>query len=231
MSVARTLRTYGALTAVFTAALTAVSTVGAHGAPPATSSAFTVSATGLVTIEPIPAVNDNAGPQHKSVATLASPDRTVTARTLNAAVAQGNATGSVAELNVSAHDARLSAARVTATAVRAECTNGAGTASLVDATVAGHPVAAAPAPNTEITVPGGASVVLNKQTTQPDGSLTVTAINVEVPGTQSIDIASATCAAKAHSIPTPPPAPPQPTLPPTEAPQPTPVPGHLPVTG
>lgn len=51
----------------------------------------------------------------------------------------------------------------------------------------------APSANLGVTVPGLASVVLNKQASNPDGSLTVTAVSIRASTSQSIDIASVTC--------------------------------------
>jgi hypothetical protein len=64
-------------------------------------------------------------------------------------------------------------------------------------TVAGVPtatLAANPAPNTTITVPGVATVILNRQTSAGDGTLTVTAIYVSLlRSTQTLAIATSVC--------------------------------------
>jgi hypothetical protein len=74
-----------------------------------------------------------------------------------------------------------------------------GTATITNGrvTVAGVPtttLAANPAPNTTITVPGVATVILNRQTTAGDGTLTVTAIYVNLlRSTQTLTIGTSVC--------------------------------------
>ena len=213
-----------------TALLMASSALAAEGTEESTSSAFAVSATGPVTIEPTPAVASSDGKKQRSVAT-ATAAGSITARALNAQAPQGDSSRS------SVADLRVQAAQLTASAVRAECSDGEGTASIANAELAGVPLDASPAANTEISVPGVATLVLNKQTQKADGSLTVTAVHLSVEGTQTIDVASATCG-QSLGEPSPPPPPgggeaprpPEDDAPPAEAPRPTPVPGHLPVT-
>jgi hypothetical protein len=94
---------------------------------------------------------------------------------------------------------------LTATAVTSSCSfntnTGAvtGTATINNGrvTVAGVPtttLAANPAPNTTITVPGVATVILNRQTTAGDGTLTVTAIYVSLlRSTQTLTIGTSVC--------------------------------------
>jgi hypothetical protein len=56
------------------------------------------------------------------------------------------------------------------------------------------PLASNPAPNTVIGVPGIANITLNEQTTAGDGTLTVTAISIQLLGsTQTIDLATSVC--------------------------------------
>jgi hypothetical protein len=55
-------------------------------------------------------------------------------------------------------------------------------------------LAANAAPNTTVSVPGIATITLNRQTTAPDGTLTVDAIYVDLLGdTQTITIGTSTC--------------------------------------
>lgn len=61
---------------------------------------------------------------------------------------------------------------------------------------------ASPAPNSGVTVPGVAEITLNRQTTAPDGSLTVDAIYINLlSGTQTVTIASSTCRPEVLVIP------------------------------
>jgi len=96
---------------------------------------------------------------------------------------------------------------VTAELVSSECSAGTpptGSASIVEGQIAqvGLPpivLSANPAPNTAVVVPDVASLILNRQTINPDGSLTVDAIYISLlPGTpaaQTFTIASSTCQA------------------------------------
>jgi hypothetical protein len=73
-----------------------------------------------------------------------------------------------------------------ADAILAECiatTEGvAGNATLLNATVAGINIPVDPGPNTVVGVPGVLTIVLNEQTLNNDGSLTVTAMHITVLG-------------------------------------------------
>jgi hypothetical protein len=73
-------------------------------------------------------------------------------------------------------------------------------------TVGGTPtsvLAANPFPNTTITMPGIATVILNRQTQAGDGTLTVTAIYVSLLGsTQTLSIGTSLCNA-ANLVPVP----------------------------
>lgn len=213
-----------------TALLMASSALAAEGTEESTSSAFGLSATGPVTIEPTPSATSLDEKKQRSVAT-ATAAGSITARALNAQAPQASsARSSVADLKVQA-------AQLTASAVRAQCSDGAGSASIANAELGGVPLDVSPPANTEISVPGVGTLVLNKQTENADGSLTVTAVHLSVGGTQTIDVASATCG-QSFGNPSPPmppgggqaPQPPEDDAPPADAPKPTPVPGHLPVT-
>lgn len=195
-----------------------------------TSSAYGLSATGLVNVPAIPAVNSAAGAHDKSLAEL-PPNPLVKLKVLHTTAVADRSRASVVDLEVA--KAALSAHLITA-----KCVGGKGSSHLVRASLAGKRLAADAAPNSTVEVPvkgiGAVSVVLNKQVHNPDGSLTVTAISVKLGlaagKAQSIDISSATCAAGApssHGTPTPPST----GTPPGQAPVPTPVPSDLPVTG
>jgi hypothetical protein len=212
-------------------AVPAVSVATASASPAAgTASAFGASATGLVNIPQTPAVSSMTGPRHKSLAEL-PPNPLLKLKVLHTSAVAGASRASVLDLKVA--KAALSAHLITA-----KCVAGQGSSHLVKASLAGRRLAADAAPNSTIAVPvdglGGVSVVLNKQVHNPDGSLTVTAIEVKLalPGgkAQTIDVSSATCA-KADTSPPTGPAPTPTDTPPGQAPVPTPVPSDLPVTG
>ena len=95
-------------------------------------------------------------------------------------------------------------AALTADAVTSSCSfdttsgNVTGTASITNGkiTVLGVPItlAANPAPNTTVSVPGIATVVLNQQTTDVNGTLTVNAVSVSLLGsTQTLTLGTSIC--------------------------------------
>ncbi|WP_119726978.1 choice-of-anchor P family protein [Thermomonospora amylolytica] len=236
--------TTGAALAGMVAAPLVVAATPAYAAPGGKGSAHAVAATGLVDIPATPAVASSARrPVSRSVAELPA-NPLVRASVLSAAAGAGQARAGVADLAI----ARLG---LTAEAVTAKCVNGRGASNLAKATLRGKSLRAAAAPNTGVTVGldgvGTASVVLNKQVRRPGGGLTVTAIEVTLPPvagkTQTISIASATCAPGGGKSPAPtgpdrtppvkgtPTAKPSPSVPAVQAPSPKPVPGDLPVTG
>ncbi|MCO6010184.1 choice-of-anchor P family protein [Actinoallomurus purpureus] len=202
-----------------------------------TGSAYGVTAQGLVAIPQTPAVTATAD---KSLIHLPA-NPLIDVKILHVTAKPAYARASVTDLSVA--KAALTAHLVTAT-----CKNGNGVSHLADAQIAGHRLAVDAAPNSAISVPvqglGAVAVTLNKQVNNPDGSLTVTAIEVRLANAQTISISSATCNAADTPTqppgPTPPPGQPTgkpipsptgPTTPPSQAPKPTPVPSNLPVTG
>ncbi|HEY0541425.1 MAG TPA: choice-of-anchor P family protein [Actinoallomurus sp.] len=197
------------------------------------ASAFGVSATGLVNIPQTPAVSSLTGPSHKSLIEL-PPNPLVSLKVLHTSATPGQSRASIVDLKVA--KPALSAHLITS-----KCVGGTGSSHLVKASIAGHRLAVDAAPNSTVAIPvqglGAVSVVLNKQVHNADGSLTVTAIevNVGLAGKgQTIAISSATCAAgggEATPPTTPGPTPSASATPPGEAPVPTPVPSDLPVTG
>ncbi|ASO22459.1 hypothetical protein FHR81_004184 [Actinoalloteichus hoggarensis] len=226
------------------------------------SSAFALRAQGLLAVEPTPYLTGEHGFQQRSVADLSVANGLVRAGVLDTEVDTHRAEATVTDLRVGLAGALLSElglGDLAATAVEATCDQGRGSTRLVGASLGGIALDASAAPNTGVDVPGLATVMLNRQVTGPDGSLTVTALSVEVAGLQSIDIASATCAAGADEPGTPEPTDPrpepevpgeEPETPETEgpgpegpgaegpgaeapqpAPRPTPIRGHHPVTG
>jgi hypothetical protein len=221
-------------TALVATALVTTSMMTTAGASPSTartsglSSAFGVSATGLVNVPQIPQVSSATGPRDKSLVEL-PPNPLVKLKVLHTSAATARSRASVVDL-------RIAQAALTAHLVTAKCSSGQGSSHLVKASLAGHRLAVDAAPNTALSVPiagvGTASVTLNKQARNADGSLTVTAIEVKLAlatgQAQAIDISSATCsAAQAPTPPTPTPT----STPPGQAPAPSPIPTDLPVTG
>jgi hypothetical protein len=98
----------------------------------------------------------------------------------------------------------LSAVSLTADLVTSSCTFNttdgtvSGTASITNGAVGGRllaiSLAANPAKNTTVTVPGIATLTLNRQTTATDGTLTVDAIYVSLLGsTQTLTIGTSVC--------------------------------------
>lgn len=214
-------------------------------------SATALSATGVLRIDPLASLAGGTGFRQTSAAEVALPLPTspvLTAAALNAEVDAGRARSSAVDVRTRLELVGLPF-DLSAELVEARCDDGAGGVTLAGARIAGHEVALRPAPGTGVEVPGVASVVLNDQRRNGDGSLTVTAVVVEVANLQRIEIASATCARGAAEEQTPTPsATPTPSDAPTttttrvagtsassggpaKAPRPTPVAGHLAVTG
>jgi hypothetical protein len=185
---------------------------GSASATTETGSAYGLAASGLVAIPATPAV---AATADKSLAELPA-NPLIDVKLLHTTARPAFARASVLDL-------RVAKAALTAHLITATCNNGTATSHLAGARLAGHALAANAAPNSALTVPvqglGTAAVVLNKQTGNADGSLTVTAIEATLPvgpgRTQTLSVSSATCAG----------------APSGPAPKPTPVPSNLPVTG
>ncbi|WP_433265848.1 choice-of-anchor P family protein [Actinosynnema sp. CS-041913] len=232
--------------AVLTAALCVFAAPSAFAAT--TSSAFALSASGLLAIEPLAALDGSKGFRQTSVASVRLPDAKapiVSVGVLNSEVDAGRARASVKDLKAQLGFLKLPGdfGSLTAETISASCVDGVGEATLAGAKIGTVGLEVQPGANTEVQVPGLLSVVLNKQTVAADGSLTVVAVSIEVAGVQKIDIASATCAKADEPETTAPPAPttsstpaePATTSPapaaPGKAPRPTPVDGHLAVTG
>lgn len=184
----------------FTAVVTAVTASIALAEPAfavtnGASSAFGISAGGIVPISPTPAVAAPAGQRQPLSKSLVSvpPNSVLSARVLAVSARPGRARASVTDLRIA--KAQLSAHVLTAT-----CVNGKGDARLVRATIGGRTLESAPKPNTTVPVAldrlGTVTVTLNKQERRSDGRLTVTALSVRVPVgglSQSVDVSSVTC--------------------------------------
>ncbi|AUS79443.1 hypothetical protein C1701_14945 [Actinoalloteichus sp. AHMU CJ021] len=185
--------TLGVLAATVSAGLVLTPAAQADQAP---SSAFALSARGLLTVEPLPHLDSAAGYQERSVAEVGVPLDLVRVGALNAAAGEGHARASVTDLRVGLGEVSLldlGLADLNADVITAECENGQGTSTVVGASLGGVALEAGVGPNTGVQVPGIAEVLLNKQVENEDGTLTVTALSIRVVGLQTIDIASATC--------------------------------------
>jgi hypothetical protein len=227
--------THLAITAAVAGAMATPLTLAAPASATAdgSASAFGIAASGLVKIPPTPAVSSSGKPSHKSLIELPA-NPLIAAGVLNADAWAGNSRASVV-------DVRLAKIGLTAEVISAKCENGAGVSHLTKVVVNGKQLAVSPAPNSGIAVDlagiGQVGLTLNKQVRNPNGSLTVTAVEVNLGlghgKLQTVSISSATCGGGSDepSTPgTPTPTPPMGT-PPGEAPAPTPVTGDLPVTG
>lgn len=216
-------------TAGAAAALTTAATIMAVGPVPVradTSPASPASAAGILTsglgIPPLSTASSDGKAVDRSLLSIpANPALTAKVLHVLADADQGTARASVADLNIGA-------GKLIASLVTASCAPGGGSATLLDAIVAGHDLPVAPPPNTTIALPPGAghivAITLNKQVKNDHGGLTVTAIEIQLLSgslRKTIDISTARCAAPTAVT--------SPGVPP--APAPTPQQGTLPVTG
>ncbi|MFD2417599.1 choice-of-anchor P family protein [Amycolatopsis pigmentata] len=194
-------------------------------------SAYAISGTGLLKVDPRPSVTDAQGFSEESLADLKLPQALAELKALNARAGSGQSRASIGDLKIG-----LGAGKpvLTASAIEARCGHGNHSSTLARAALGDHKLGVGTAPNTKVAVPGLASVTLNKQVTNKDGSVTVTAISIDVDGIQKLDLASCTCNEEASS-PTTGTSSSQPTsvVPVVngKAPAPTPVKAHLDVTG
>lgn len=219
-----------ALVAGIVLAPTADATEGQHSG---VNSAYAISGTGLLKVDPRPSVTDAQGFSEESLADLKLPQALAELKLLNARAGSGQARASIGDLKIG-----LGAGKpvLTASAIEAQCGHGKHASSLAKATLGDHKLGVGVAPNTKVAVPGLLSVTLNKQVTNKDGSVTVTAISIDVDGIQKLDLASCTCSESASS-PTGGTSSSQPTSTSVvpvvngKAPTPTPVKAHLDVTG
>jgi hypothetical protein len=208
-----------------TAALTA-GTVMALSPVPVFADTSPTSASGILTsglgIPPLSTVSSQGKAEENSLVSIPA-NQALTTSVLHvlADAEQGTARASVADVN-------LGGGKLIASLVTASCEPGGGSATLLDAIVAGHAIPVAPPPNTTIAVPPGVghivAITLNKQVKNSHGGLTVTAIEVQLGagrGQKSIDISTANCSAPTAVT--------SPGVP--AAPAPTPQRGTLPVTG
>ncbi|WP_158884488.1 choice-of-anchor P family protein [Amycolatopsis anabasis] len=180
--------------------LTATLATGALFAPAASatehsSSAYAISASGLLKIDPLPSVGVSEGFDQKSVAEFSLPGGLFKLNALNAQAGKGFAKASIKDVSLNPGVLiHVDKPLLTASAITADCKDGKASSSLAKASIGGIKLDVAAAPNTTVGVPGLASVTLNKQTKNKNGSVTVTAIEVSVDGIQKLSLASATCA-------------------------------------
>ncbi|TDC68008.1 hypothetical protein E1200_13030 [Actinomadura sp. GC306] len=213
----------GLLTTGLAAGLLSAPGTALAAQPQGEGSAYGLTASGPVSVPPVPAVSSTTETVRKSLLSERSTDL-VKASALDVSASPDRAKSSVA-------DAVVPAAKLRADAVTAKCQGGEGAAHLADAVIAGKRLDASPAPNTTIPVNveglGRAALTLNKQERMADGRLAVTAMELELPlpgKAANVRIASATCGQQ-------PGGPGGPGEQPSDAPAPTPVEHDLPVTG
>jgi len=186
------------------ASLTLAGGVLALAAGPAFAAApnegYAASATGLISADPIGLASYPTG---NSPVTVVNAN---IAGLLTTGVVTDTADGADASSNIANVAVTLSAlASLGATAVSSSCTfdtttgDVSGTASITGGgvTVLGLPtitLAADPAPNTSVSVPGIATITLNRQVTAADGTLEVDAVYVALLGTtQTLTIGASIC--------------------------------------
>ncbi|WP_414945150.1 choice-of-anchor P family protein [Amycolatopsis sp. cmx-11-32] len=226
-------RTPGVL-ACTAAACLAVTATPAVAAP--AESAYAIAASGLVTIPRTPSVSGAGKESLASVALPTSGPSLVSAKALNADVKPGYAKSGVTGLSLDLATLPTAATLpgLSADVIKSECQDGKGSVSIANLKVGGKAIKLDQVPpNTTVPLAPLLELVVNKQTKNAGGTLTVTAVSAKLLGrTQTLDIASATCAKSAGTTPEPPTKPsgdkPQPS---GKAPKPTPVPAHLDVTG
>jgi len=182
----------------------------AHGQP---NTAEGILATGAIVAGPFAECNYPAGPFTDSAAGANIPG-VLTAGAITCEATDRSARASVADLAVD-----LGAlADLNANAVTATCAYDPASQQLSgDSQIAGGQVVlvggapitldASPAPNTTVAVPGvPVTIILNRQVVNPDGSLTVTAIYVQLgtgtgPDQQTLEISKVTCQPEVVPIP------------------------------
>lgn len=164
--------------------------------------AYGAAATGVITVAPVGLATYPSTLTTPSSVTVANAD---IAGLLTTGVVTDTATATSASSTIANPRAGLTAlVRLTATAVTSRCSldtstgTVSGSASIARGRInAVVPIALAanPAPNTGITVPGIATITLNRQTVDPsDGTLTVDAVFIKLLGsTQTLTLATSVC--------------------------------------
>lgn len=236
--------TYAAVAGALAVPLLATTSASATTEP--VSSAYAISASGMVTFPPTPSVTSTAKPHTKTWKSFPSNPVVKTFLVGKVSAPAGNhSMAVVSALDVLTPKASLPAGApklpgdlVFAEVAAARCDNGKATTYLSKVQIADKKLKVKAAPNTTVTVSllnvGKVTATLNKQVHNADGTLTVTAIELKITlggKMETVDISSATCGRTAtggpSSTPTPTPTPASGG----EAPVPTPVNSDLPVTG
>jgi hypothetical protein len=198
------------ITVAGAAAVAAVVMAAPAAAAAGDTGAIGLQCAGLINCGPFAQSAFPGGPANNSVLTANVPGL-LTTGVINTTATNTGATSSVADLAVTLVPVTTALA---ATAVNSSCTiagdgSVSGTSSIVGGVITilgSSPITlnAAAAPNTAVTVPGVASVILNRQTTGPDGTLTVDAIYISLlPNTQlaqTITVASSSCTPTTASV-------------------------------
>ena len=178
-------------------------------------SAYALSASGLINITKLPHVVGE-GKDHLVHADLPTgSDRILHAGVFNSAVEEGYAKASTADVELGLPGAPV----ISLGLVTAECDDAQGNVSIADLKVDGQEINLDQIkPNTELIpdpLQGIARITLNKQADNGDGSLTVSALSVDLlNGTQTVDLSTATCTETEEApapAPEPAPEPPEPT--------------------
>jgi hypothetical protein len=204
-------------------------------------SAYALSANGLVNITKVPHVVGE-GKDHLVHTDLPQgADRILHAGVFNSAVEDGYAKASTTDVKLGLPGVPT----IEVGLVTAECDDLSGATSVAGLKIGGTNVEINQLqPNTELIpapLQGLARITLNKQTENGDGTLTVSALSVDLlDGTQTVDLSTATCGERPETTPEEPDAPEEPNTPGDDgtkpddegkAPVPVPQPGHLDVTG
>lgn len=166
------------------------------------TSSFGIRGDGLLTFGPFAASAFPEGPATDDAAN-GNVAGLITTGVLSTTAHVGGASSTVNDLNVTLSDITTLTARTVSSQCTVDPITGgvSGDTTIVDGVITTFALApitlnSSPAPDTEITVvdPAVASVVLNRQTTNPDdGTLTVDAIFITLLDGQTITIASSSC--------------------------------------
>ena len=148
--------------------------------------------TGPVTLADTGPLPSSGGAQEASLLSGSVPG-VLTADVLHATtIAQGDRSrseASVADLGLTVAGNTISADLLTARAT-ATCSSVSGGADIVGLVINGQSVAASGQPNQTVSLPGGATLVINEQSSG-NGAITVNALHVTVPGVVDIVVSSA----------------------------------------
>lgn len=185
-------------------------TAGIANAAPGSTSSFGLRTGGLIVAGPFAASSCAPGPCTPSSLANANVAGLVTTGVLETTATPTGASATVNNTAVTLSPTT----NLTALVVSSRCTHDPvtggvnGSTTIINGVINpgfGGPITLAsnPAPNTVVTVvdPAVASVVINRQTTAPDGTLTVDAIFITLLNSQTITIASSSCTPTGVPIP------------------------------